>query len=401
MTALTGIRVVDFTTGVAGPYCTKLLADFGAEVIKVEPRGGDPARAMPPFAADQPGADRSLQFLYLNTNKRSITVHPDTADGQRLLTALIRTAQVVVEDLPPGALPALGLGYDDMAAEQPTLVYASITPWGQDGPYVDLDLRASELILQGMGGPVNQTGVAEREPIKLGGNLAQMQAGVAAAFAIVAAVYRAEGGGEGDYIDLSIYETQAGTRDRRTTSLTSYAYHGGTSRRQPRGFVLAQGIQPALDGYINIWAVGPRIDAFVTMIGRADLVGDPRLRGQRSLLPPELIDELQAAYTIWSMSRTARDAVAEAQSHGLYAGVVNTPASLVSDPHYRERGVWETIDHPETGPVEYPGRPFLLSDSPRTPARRAPFYGEHNAEILAALGGDPATLPQLRALDVL
>ena len=207
MNALEGIKVVDFTTDVAGPNCTKLLADFGADVVKVEPPEGDPARNVPPFVADIPGVDRSLLFLHLNTNKRSITVDRTTARGQQLLRTLIADADVVVEDADPGDMATVGLDYDSLATNQPNLVYASITPWGQTGPYARMKLRSSELILQAMGGPVIQTGAADREPIKLGGNVALMQAGIVAAYGIVAAVLRAEAGGGGDYIDASIYET--------------------------------------------------------------------------------------------------------------------------------------------------------------------------------------------------
>jgi crotonobetainyl-CoA:carnitine CoA-transferase CaiB-like acyl-CoA transferase len=397
---LDGLRVIDLTTGVAGPSCTKILADFGAEVIKVEPRAGDPGRDLPPFAGDEPGLERSLTFLYLNTSKRSVTIDPEHPEGAALLRGLIERADILVEDLDPGAMAELGLGYDELREDHPQLVYASITPWGQNGPYVELGLRASELTLQGMGGPVNATGVADREPLKLAGNLAQMQAGMVAAYAIVATVYRVEGGGGGDHIDVSIYETQMGTRDRRTSSLTTYAYTGYSSRRPEAGAIpLAQGLQPTSDGYVNIWAVGPKIDQFVTMIGREDLAGDARLRAQRSTIEPALVDELQTAYFEWSMAKTAREAVTEAQSFGLYAGVVNTPEKLVTDPHYRERGVWERIDHPAIGEAEYPGRPFILSETPRPPARRAPLLGEHTAEVLTELLEVPRErLPRLRAL---
>ena len=152
MQALDGIRVVDLTTGVAGPHCTKLLADFGADVIKVEPPGGDPTRDVPPFAGDIPHPDRGLLFLHLNTNKRSVTIDPETEDGLELLLGLIERADVVVEDFDPGDAEELGIGYEQISADRPGLIYCSITPWGQNGPYVDLGFRASDLVLQGMGG---------------------------------------------------------------------------------------------------------------------------------------------------------------------------------------------------------------------------------------------------------
>ncbi len=398
MQALEGIRVIDFSTGVAGPGCTKLLADFGADVIKIEPAGGDPARGFPPFAGDEPGLERSLLFLHLNTNKRSVTIDPRTEQGLALLHELIATAHVLVEDGEPGELASLGLGYDELAADQPGLVYASITPWGQTGPYAAMGLRASEITLQAMGGPMNATGSPEREPLKLGGYTAQLQAGSVAAFGIVAAVLRVEAGGEGDHIDVSIYETQAGTRDRRTSSLTSYFYQGSTSKRVLGGFSLASGVRPAADGHFNLIATGaPRLNQFVEMIGRDDLIGDPRLEQPPVMLDPDFVAEVGASYITWSIERPKREIVAEAQRRTLLSGAVNTPADLLDDPHYRERGTWETVDHPSTGPVEYPGRPFIMSATPRAQARRAPLLGEHNSEVLTELGVPRADLALLRA----
>lgn len=404
MQALEGVRVVDFTRNIAGPNCTKLLADFGADVIKVEEAGGDPSRALPPFVGDVPGADRSLLFLHLNTNKRSITIDRQTAHGRDLLRTLIRGAQVVVEDDEPGAMAEFGLNYGSLSADAPELVYASITPWGQTGPYARMKLRASELILQAMGGPVNQTGAVDREPLKLGGNLAQMQAGAVTAFGIVMAVLRAEAGGGGDYLDVSIYETQAGSRDRRSVALTSYAYMGYPSKRiASSGLSLVGGVRPCADGYVNVLVVGPdKMNRFVEMIDRADLVDDERLSQPATQVDPAFVEELQASYLTWLLQRNKREVVAESQSRGLLAGAINTPADLISDPHYRERGVWESIDHAETGPLEYPGRPFIMGATPRAQAGPAPRLGEHNVEVLTGLCGVEAeALPALRAAAVI
>ena len=403
MNALEGIRVIDFSTGLAGPNCTKLLADFGADVIKIEPLGGDEARHLPPFAGDIPHPERSLIFLHLNTNKRSITIDPETDEGRELLERLIAEAHVVVESDEPGAMAELGLDYEDLAADHPGLVYVSITPWGQDGPFTDMELRASELTLQAMGGPMKSTGSPDREPLKLGGYEAQQQAGTVAAFGIVSAIYRVEGGGEGDYIDVSIYETQAGTRDRRTIGLTAYFYQGLPAKRTGGGFALVSGVQPAADGHFNMTAFGPgRMNGFVEMIGRDDLVGDPRLEQPPATLDPAFVEEVQTAYTVWSTQHSKHEIVAEAQKRRLLSGTINTTEDLIKDAHYRERGVWEEIEHPEAGSFEYPGRPFVMSETPRAYARRAPLLGEHNVEVLTELLGVPAgELPQLRALGVI
>lgn len=394
-----GVRVVDFSSGIAGASCTKLFADHGADVIKVEPPGGDRLRAMPPFAGDIPDLERGLLFLHLNTNKRSITLNLDTGDGLDIARRLVEQADIVIESDEPGRMAIRGLGYAELEEELPKLVYASITPWGQTGPYVDLNFGASELTLQGMGGPVIQTGSADREPLKLGGNIAQFQAGIVAAYAASLALLRVEMGGPGDYIDVSIYETQAGSRDRRTISLTAYAYQGTISgRRSLSGYALAAGVQPCLDGEVDILAPGPKIHDFVRMIGREDLAGDPRLDQPPMTLDPEFVQEIATAYLAWSMQRTKRDAVAEAQSYGLLSGIVNTPDDLLTDPHYRDRGVWETIEHPVAGTFEYPGRMLVMSDTPRAPARRAPLLGEHTREVLTEIGIPAGRFPLLRGV---
>lgn len=403
MNALEGVRVLDLSSGVAGPNCTKLLADFGADVIKVEPRAGDPTRLTPPFAGDIVDPERSLLFLHLNTNKRSITVEPWLAAGSDLLRRLASTAQIVVEDHEPGALVPLGVDYASLAEARPDLIYVSITPWGQTGPYAERRLRASEIVYQGMGGPARQTGSAAREPLKLGGQLAQFQAGAVAAYAAAMTLFRVEGGGPGDHIDISIYQTQAGTRDRRTITLTAYSYTGYSAKRSLGvGISLAGGVKPTADGYINLLATGrDRMDQFVQMIGRDDLVGDPRLVQQPTTLDPAFVEEIAAAYLAWLVQHDKREVVAEAQRRGLLAGVVNTPEDLVTDPHYRERGVWEEIEHPVAGSFEYPGRPFLMSGTPRPTARRAPLLGEHNAEVLSELGLTESDIDALRTQRVI
>ena len=401
MQALDGIRVVDLTTGVAGPHCTKLLADFGAEVIKVEPPGGDPTRNVPPFAGDVPHPERGLLFLHLNTNKRSVTIDPETEDGLDLLLGLIEHADVVVEDLDPGDAEELGVGYEQVSADRPGLIYCSITPWGQNGPYVDLGFRASDLVLQGMGGPVAATGSPEREPLKLGGSLALLQAGLVGAWSVAMTLLRVEAGGDGDHIDVSIYETQMGSRDRRTTSLTTYAYQGTPSGRRGgvAGLVLGGGAQPCLDGYVNITAIGPKIHQFVEMIGLGHLSGDERLMQPPLTLDPAFVEEVSTAYLAWSMARTKRDALIEAQSYGLLSGVINTPEDILTDPVFRERGVWEAIEHPVAGTFEYPGRPLVMGETPRAHPRRAPLLGEHTAEVLTdLLGVEAADLPLLKGV---
>ena len=227
---LEGVRIIDLTLETTGPFCTRLLADYGADVIKIEPPGGDPARALPPFADDTPGPDRSGTFLFLNTNKRSVVLDlEDDADRERLLD-LVAGADAVVESFAPGRLDELGLGYERLAEVNPMVVLTSISPFGQDGPY--RDWQATDFTYYAMGGPMLSTGHIDRESIRLGGRWAGYHTGYMAALATVVGVHAAELRGEGEHLDVSGFEVHTGSVDSRLTQLQAYQYSG---RLSPRG----------------------------------------------------------------------------------------------------------------------------------------------------------------------
>jgi crotonobetainyl-CoA:carnitine CoA-transferase CaiB-like acyl-CoA transferase len=391
---LEGIRVADFTRGIAGPHATKLLADYGADVVKVEPPGGDPSRGWGPFKDDRPTIETSAPYLWLNTSKRGITANLEAGGGIEVARRLIAQSDVVVEDYAPGELARLGLDLDALRRERPALVVCSMTPFGQTGPYATL--VATDLILQAMGGAMHQTGHVEREPLRLGGNFAEWHGGLAGALAVLLAVYRAEETGEGDRIDLSIYETQMGGKDRRQIRLLGYAYAQIVAKRDAGAFAICSGVRPCQDGFINLLGNGPRLPVVLRMIGRDDLAARPEVEGPDSELPQALVEEIEAAYLGWTLQHTMREALAIAQSHHILGGTVHTIEDVLRDPTFRERGLWEVIDHPATGPIEYPGRPFIMSDSPRPPARRAPLLGEHTVEVLTALGYEAADIGRMR-----
>ena len=404
MNALSGLRVLDLTHHIAGPYCTKLLADFGAEVLKIErPPAGDPARLYGPFPGDEPDLETSALFLHLNTNKRGITVNLKSTEGRRIALRLAEQADILVENFRPGTMEKLGLGVKALHERNPRLVVTSISNFGQTGPY--RDLRASEITLSAMGGPMNVTGHRDHEPLKLGGNVVQYHAGTVAAFSTMLAIHAIEEGrGQGEHIDVSIYETQAGFRDRRTTFLTAYAYTGEPLRRPEAGIRPGAGVRPAQDGYVNIFAGGPRrFAAFLTMIGREDLTEDPRTANP-VLLPnyPDLARAIEESYLVWLMQHPKREAAAIAQSNRLLAAPVNEIKDIMEDPAFTDRGVFETIEHPVAGPLRYTSRPFIMTASPRPPARRAPLLGEHTTEVLCdQLGYAQEDIGRLRAQGVI
>ena len=206
-----------------------MLADFGARVIKIEDPGGDPLRRCGPFPGGTADPEASGTFLHLNTNKESVVVDPGARGGVDLLRALIRAADIVVETGRPGELDGLGLAPAALLADQPALVVASITPFGQTGPYAGYQM--SEIVAFAMGGPMNSSGQPDREPVKMVGNVVQMQSGATAAVAILGALYHALETGQGQHVDVATYETQNGSLDRRRYYLLSYEYSGYVTRR--------------------------------------------------------------------------------------------------------------------------------------------------------------------------
>ncbi len=393
---LAGVRVIDFTHHVAGPYCTRLLAEYGAEVIKVERPGcGDPSRQAPPFARDEPHVEGSLLHLHLNVSKKSITLNLQSPAGRAIAHRLVESAQVVVENFRPGTMDKFGLGWGDLSSAHPGLVMTSISNFGQSGPY--RDFRSSEIVAYAMGGSMQSTGHADREPLKLAGNIAQYQAGSVAAYATLCALWRAESGGRGDHVDVSIYETQMASRDRRTVQLTAFQYTGEVSGRAPTVMSLGAGVRPAADGYIMLAAYGKRLPNLLRTIGREDLLADPRTSRPSGGLDREFVEDIESSYLEWSLSRPKAQALAEAQEERIVGAALNTVGDLFRDPHFATRDPWDRIEHPHGGQAAYAGRPFQFSEAVRPAPAAAPLLGQHTNEVLQAFGYDEADVAQLRA----
>ena len=395
---LEGIRVLELARNVAGPFAGNLLADYGAEVLKVEPPTGDPARLAGPFPGDDPHPEKSGLFLHLNTNKRSITLDPSTAEGGDLVRRLAAGVDIVIEDFAPGQAAQWGFGWETLSEGRADLVMASITPFGQSGPY--RDYLGTEITLQAIGGPLINTGHGEKEPLKLGGNVAHYHAGVTTAFAVMAAQLRAELDGEGDYIDISVQQCQAGFRDRRTIFVTAASYTGTARNRPVPGARLATGVRECRNGYVNVMA-GRSIDSLLILIERPDLfaVVEPDVPPNQQ--PATVIETLETAYGEWLMEHDKHDVIARGQELRILCGAVLTIEDLLTDPHYRDRDVWDTLEHPVAGALEYPGAPLLMSASPRSEPRPAPLLGEHNEAVYGdELGIDRDELTRLNAAGV-
>lgn len=395
---LEGVRVLDLTWHIAGPYCTKLLADHGADVVKVErPPGGDPARYMGPFLNDDPHHEKSGLFLHLNTNKRSITVNLKSEAGQTIVLDLVRQADIVVESFAPRVLPALGLDYAALSRVNPRIVMTSITNFGQTGPY--RDYRLSEITMYALGGSMHATGLEDREPLKLGLTVEQFYAGAVAATATFGAFMGVVLGGEGQHLDLSLFEISVGNQDRAAQAHTNYQYTGVIPPRRGGDYgttLVPSAVYPCLDGHVQFFTTQPHWDRACRMIDRPDLIDDPYFTAPENFVNnPQVKAEFDALVLEWTLRHTKREITERAQAVGYPAGALNTMADVFSDPHLQARGFLPTIEHPVAGALTYPGAPFTMSDA-AWKAGRAPLLGEHTKSVLQSLGYSFEDVARLR-----
>lgn len=391
MRLLEGIRVVEVGGGLSASYATKLFADFGADVVKVETPQGDPTRRMAPFLGNQPGEDSSAVYLHTNTNKRSVVLDLH-ADGDRGTFAdLVATADLLVESYAPGTLDSWNLGFDALRRRRPRLVMVSITPFGQDGPYAGY--QGSEVVYYGMGGPMLGNGTPDGEPVKLGGYMSLYQLGNSAATAAMAALMVAESpGGEAVHVDVNGLESQLTNADRRTTFLLNYAYnHVSTDRASALLSVLPNGAYPTADGYVQMVVTMPWVPRMLAAIGDPELdelfariAQDPSL-----LARPETKEAIDASLYPWLLDRTKQEVMETAQRHKWPVTALKTPVEVLEDEHFVQRGFFTPVDHPTAGRVVHPGAPFHVADGweLRTPA---PRLGQHTEEVLGELTADRA-----------
>ena len=395
--ALEGFRVVDLTQWVAGPYCTKLMALQGAEVVKVEPPGtGDAMRAMGPFVGGDPHPEKGVPFLYLNTGKMSATLDVGQHSARNLLLELAKRADIFVESYAPGYLASLGLGPDVLLDANPRLVVSSISHFGQTGPYSGY--KGEEIVDQAISGHVDITGEPDREPIKMGGNLAQYAGGQSAFASTLIAVYHAALTGEGQHVDNSITEANVDLLD----SWGINSLFGDVPKRlgnaAPEAVLRGRGgLYETADGYIALGQMPGGWDAFADMVGSEEL-RDPKYADASSRT--ENRDELDAIVAPWARQHGKLDIYNASQRRRNAIGYVATPDDMLSSPQLEHRRFFQQIDHPVAGGARYPGPPYRLTASGQT-LSRAPLLGEHNAQVYCdLLGLERPELVRLRQVGV-
>ena len=389
---LAGLRVLELADE-KGQFCGKLLADLGADVVKIEPPGGEPCRHIGPFLDDIPHPERSLSFWYYNTSKRGITLDLETAAGSRLFGRLAVASDVILETFRPGFLASLELDYTSLHHENPRLIMCALTPFGQTGPW--RDYLSSDLLHMAAGGEMASSGYDETDvpnapPIAPGGGNAWHMGGHFAYMAIMAALVHRTVSGQGQYIDASIHEACALTTE---AAIANYIYRGEVVRRQT-GRHHAAGPTPrtqfrAKDGtYVCALVAGrlnPRyVRELADLLDSYGMVGD--LKDAKYQDPAviaantsHIIDDLVADFIA---SLSAEEVYHAAQKRGFTWGAVRAPEELLDDAHLHDRGFWKEVEHPELGhSFIYPGEAAIYNGSPWRISRRAPLIGEHNTEI--------------------
>ncbi|MGD9893288.1 MAG: CaiB/BaiF CoA transferase family protein [Dehalococcoidia bacterium] len=388
--ALAGVTILDLTHHVAGPFATRLLAAYGAEVIKIErPGSGDPARRAGPFPGDEAHPERSGRFLYLNAGKQSVTLNLKSRAGRALLLELAEQADAVVENFAPRVLPSLGLDWAAFQAVNPRLAMISISNFGQSGP--NRDLPATNLTLFASGGQMSVTGEPDREPLVNGGTQPLMQAGLHGFSATVTAIYGARAHGIGTHVDISIQEVQAASLEGSGPAALVHGLDAGRGGNLPRAL---WGIYPCADGFVGCACLERNVPQLLAAVGRPDLLDDPDFRNPQWRV--EHNDEVTAMLMGFFLEHTQEELQEIAGRYRVPFGHIATVDQLVAWPALREKGFWQEIEHPDAGRQTYPGVPFTV-DGGGFEIRRAPRLGEHTESVLQSrLGLGASELGELR-----
>ncbi|MBW2315480.1 MAG: CoA transferase [Deltaproteobacteria bacterium] len=399
--ALSGRRVLELADA-TGAYCGKLLADLGADVIKLEPPGGDPSRRMPPGDSSREGGEERLSFLYMNTSKRGVTLDLRKPESRGLLVELASRADLVIETLPPGTLDSLEIGYESLRQHNPRLVLTSITGFGQSGPH--RDFRSSDLVASALGGAMTVTGEEDDPPVRLAGSQAHVAASTVAAVSSLIALLASSQRGEGQHVDISVQEVVGSVS--HICGVGKWLDDGIIPKRRGTGLFASvpSGAYPCRDGSVYLMVNRPlhwvALAQWVHEVTGNQEILDPMFEGPSSSRLPyrELLDlfisDLMCQLDVEEVYR-------EGQRRHIAITPVNTVAAVTADPHLAARGFFEQVDHPTAGRLTYPGAPYRHSKTPWRIQRPAPTPGQHNREVYCdELGLSEAALQTLESKGV-
>jgi len=382
---LSGIRVVGLEQYMAGPYCTMLLADAGAEVIKIErPGSGDPRRAMPPFA-ERDGKRKAAGFMSYNRNKKSLVLNIRSAGGQEVFRRLAATADVVVENLRPGSMTRLGLGQKEMRAKHPRLIWSIISGFGRlegyRGPYSDRP--AFDIVAEAMSGIMNLVGFADKPPSWTIYGMADIYSGQVTAYGIMQALFMRERTGRGQLVDSAMFDNMLALNE---SMIALYSVAGQSPQRGKPRNLWPRGAYQTKDGYIAInipdnilWA------RLCAAMGRDDLAADERAKSGTARSAN--IEFLQPIIEGWLGTMTRDEAVETLNGQGIPCGPIYNAEDVFADPHVKARGMIMPIEDPEVGSFGFARSVPHMSAAPELPANPAPNLGQHSREILEGLLG--------------
>ncbi len=395
MKPLEGIRVLDLTRALAGPFCTLMLGDYGADVIKIEiPGSGDDTRHWgPPFIGEE-----SAYFLSINRNKRSLTLNFKESEAIEIFLKLVKESDVVVENFTPGVMDRFGLGYAKLKEVNPKIVGCSISGFGQDGPY--RNRPAYDQIMQGISGLMSITGEPEGDPQKIGIAVTDIGSGMWAAFAIMTALHHRHEQDEGQYIDISMLDAQVAW-------LTYQAAYFFANNEAPKRLGAAHPTLVPYQGFmcqdgksINVAVGSERIwERFCRGMKREDLKDNPDFatNGDRVRNRSVIVPMLQECF----LTRPSEEWVADLQAVNVPAGPINDLADVFSDPQVLHREMLREMPHPTLKSIKQTGLPIKFSATPGGLDRHPPLLGEHNEEILRDLGYSKAQIAQLAETEVI
>ena len=392
-TPLAGITVLDFGQIFQGPYATMLMAKAGADVIKIEPPGGEPLRRRVVAL----GGDTTLPMAMLNANKRAVTLNLKSETGKDLLKQMVARADVLLENFSPGTLDGLGVGYDVLKEINPRLVYATGTGFGISGP--DRDNLAMDFTIQAASGIMSVTGDPAGPPMKAGPTLVDFMGGIHLYAAVMTALLQRTATGQGQLVEVAMQEAVY------PTLASSYDYHLRTGKVPPRAGNRQAGLSSApynafqtKDGWVAVHVVTEgHWQNLLRAMGRADLLNDPRFDTNEART--ENMDATEALVTAWTLGLNKMEVVAAAKRYKIPVAAVRNAVEVMNDPHMHERGMLERIDHPSLGEIIVPNSPLRLHGSDRVAPLPSPKLGQHNAEVYGTwLGQDMEALRRSGAI---